>query len=86
MARRRYSERAKRGTRYGLFLRRDRIKANIETIKGEIKLYKKYRGKGLNDGFINRVLRALDKKIAKRKSQLKEYEVRIADYKKRGLI
>lgn len=86
MARRRYSERAKRGTRYGLFLRRDKIKSNIETIKGEIKMYKKYRGKGLNDGFINRVLRALDKKLAKRKSQLKEYTARIADYKERGLI
>ncbi len=49
-------------------------------------MYKKYRGKGLNDGFINRVLRALDKKLAKRKSQLKEYTARIADYKERGLI
>ena len=86
MVKRRYSARAKKGTRDGINLRIRFIKDNIAGIEAENRKFAKYLGRGLNDKFIRRVIRTNKHKIAIRKRQLRRYEARRADYKKRGLI
>ena len=86
MVRRRYSARAKAGTRNPLNLRISFLKANIASLNSEKTKYKKYLGKGLNDGFIRRAIRNINRTIIIRKRQLRRYEARKVDYKKRGLI
>ncbi len=83
---RRYSARAKAGTRKPLNLRISFLKANIASLNSEKTRYKKYLGKGLNDSFISRAIRNINRTIIIRKRQLRRYEARKVDYKKRGLI
>ena len=86
MGRRRYSARAKAGTRKPLDLRISFIKDNIKSLESERTKYSKYLGRGLNDSFIRRAIKNIRNTIAIRKRQLARYEARRADYKKRGLI
>ena len=86
MVARRYSARAKAGTRNGINLRIDIIKENIAGLRREKAKYSKYLGRGLNDSFIRRAIRNINRTIIIRKRQLARYEARKADYKKRGLI
>jgi len=86
MVARRYSARAKKGTRGGIDLRIKFIKANISSLKSEKTRYKKYLNRGLNDSFIRRAIRNINRTIIIRSRQLRRYEARRADYKKRGLI
>jgi len=86
MVRRRYSARAKAGTRKPMDLRIKFIKENIVSLKKEKVRYKRYLGKGLNDRFIRKAIRNIDNTIATRKRQLDRYEARRENYKKRGLI
>ena len=86
MVARRYSARAKKGTRSGIDLRIRFLKANISSLKSEKARYKKYLNKGLNDSFIRRAIRNIDRTVRIRTRQLRRYEARRADYKKRGLI
>ncbi len=83
---RRYSARAKAGTRNPMDLRISFIKDNIKSLEAEKKKYSKYLGRGLNDSFIRKAIRNINRTIVIRKRQLRVYEVRRADYKKRGLI
>jgi hypothetical protein len=86
MVKRRYSPRAKKGTRDGIDLRIKFIKENIKSLESEKGKYAKWLGRGLNDSFIRKAIRNINNTIRKRKAQLRRYEVRRADYKKRGLI
>ena len=86
MVRRRYSARAKAGTRKPMDLRISFIKDNISSLEAEKIKYSKYLGKGLNDSFIRRAIKNIRNTIAIRKRQLARYEARRVDYKKRGLI
>lgn len=86
MVARRYSARAKKGTRSGIDLRIKFIKANISSLKAEKTRYKKYLNKGLNDSFIRRAIKNIDRTVRIRTRQLRRYEARRADYYKRGLI
>ena len=86
MVKRRYSARARKGTRDGIDLRIRFVKDNIAGIEAENRKFSKYLGKGLNDKFIRRVIKTNKRKILIRKSQLRRYQARRADYKKRGLI
>ena len=83
---RRYSARARAGTRKPMDLRIAFIKDNIKSLESEKVKYTKYLGKGLNDSFIRRAIRNIRSTIAIRKRQLARYIARRADYKKRGLI
>jgi hypothetical protein len=67
-------------------LRIEIIKENIASLKREKAKYRRYLNRGLNDTFIRKAIRNIDKTIAKRTAQLRRYEIRKADYKKRGLI
>ena len=82
----RHSERAKRNTRNGIELRMAVIIARMAEIHEEIKLYRAYKKKGLNARFINRVITALNKKLANRRSQLARYKARYARLKREGKI
>ena len=86
MVRRRYSARARKGTRKPLDLRISFLKANISNLKKEKTQYKRFLGKGLNDSFIRRAIKNIGNTIKIRSRQLKRYEARRVDYKKRGLI
>jgi len=86
MVRRRYSARAKAGTRKPIDLRISFIKDNISSLEAEKKKYSKYLGRGLNDSFIRRAIRNINSTLQIRRRQLARYEARRADYKKRGLI
>jgi len=86
MVRRRYSARAKAGTRKPLDLRISFLKDNIASLKSEKTKYSKYLGRGLNDSFIRRAIKNINNTIRIRTRQLRRYEARRADYKKRGLI
>lgn len=86
MVRRRYSARAKAGTRKPLDLRISFLKDNIASLKSEKLKYSKYLGRGLNDSFIRKAIRNINNTISIRTRQLRRYEARRADYKKRGLI
>lgn len=86
MVRRRYSARAKAGTRKPMDLRISFIKDNIASLKSEKAKYSKYLGRGLNDSFIRKAIRNINNTISIRTRQLRRYEARRADYKKRGLI
>lgn len=81
MVARRYSARAKAGTRNGINLRIDIIKENIAGLRREKAKYSKYLGRGLNDSFIRRAIRNINRTIIIRKRQLARYEARKADYK-----
>ncbi len=83
---RRYSARAKTGTRKPLDLRISFIKDNIKSLQSEKTKYKKYLNRGLNDRFIRKAIRNINNTIVIRTRQLARYEARRADYKKRGLI
>ncbi len=83
---RRYSARAKAGTRKPMDLRISFIKDNITSLKAEKTKYGKYLNRGLNDRFIRKAIRNINNTIAIRTRQLARYEARRADYKKRGLI
>lgn len=82
----RHSARAKQGTRSGINLRIEVIQSNVNQIQQEINKYHKYLGRGLNDAWIKKVIKQLNVKLKKRKAQLKVYQDRKKDYKKRGLI
>lgn len=86
MVRRRYSARAKSGTRKPLDLRISFLKENIKSLQSEKTKYSKYLNRGLNDSFIRRAIKNIRNTIAIRTRQLARYEARRADYKKRGLI
>ncbi len=86
MVKRRYSARAKAGTRKPMDLRISFIKDNIKSLESERTKYSKYLGRGLNDSFIRRAIRNIRNTIVIRKRQLARYEARRADYKTRGLI
>ncbi len=86
MVRRRYSARAKTGTRKPLDLRISFLKENIKSLQSEKTKYSKYLNRGLNDSFIRRAIKNIRNTIAIRTRQLARYEARRADYKKRGLI
>ncbi len=83
---RKYSARAKAGTRKPMDLRISFIKANIASLKSEKTKYQKYLGRGLNDSFIRKAIRNIKNTIVIRTRQLARYEARRANYKKRGLI
>lgn len=84
--RRRYSARAKSGTRSGIDLRIKFIKSNISSLESEKTKYSKYLGRGLNDSFIRKAITNINRTLVIRRRQLRRYEARRADYKKRGLI
>ena len=86
MVRRRYSARARAGTRNPMDLRISFIKDNITSLEAEKKKYSKYLGRGLNDSFIRKAIRNINNSISIRKRQLARYQARRIDYKKRGLI
>ena len=86
MVKRRYSARAKSGTRKPLDLRISYLKDNISSLESEKKKYSKYLNRGLNDNFIRKAIRNINRTIVIRKRQLARYVARRADYKKRGLI
>ncbi len=86
MVRRRYSARAKAGTRKPMDLRISFIKDNITSLEAEKKKYAKYLGRGLNDRFIRKAIANINRTLVIRRRQLRRYEARRADYKKRGLI
>lgn len=86
MVRRRYSARAKAGTRKPLDLRISFLKENIKSLQSEKTKYSKYLNRGLNNSFIRRAIKNMKNTIVIRTRQLARYEARRADYKKRGLI
>jgi len=86
MVKRRYSARAKAGTRKPMDLRIQFIKDNISSLESEKTKYSKYLGRGLNDNFIRKAIKNIKNTIRIRKRQLARYEARRANYKKRGLI
>lgn len=86
MVRRRYSARAKAGTRKPLDLRISFLKENIKSLQSEKIKYSKYLNRGLNNSFIRRAIKNMKNTIVIRTRQLARYEARRADYKKRGLI
>ena len=86
MVRRRYSARARTGTKSGIDLRIKFIKGNISSLEAEKKKYSTYLGRGLNDSFIRKAIANIGRTLVIRRRQLRRYEARRADYKKRGLI
>ena len=86
MVRRRYSARAKAGTRKPLDLRISFLKENIKSLQSEKIKYSKYLNRGLNNSFIRRAIKNMKNTIVIRTRQLARHEARRADYKKRGLI
>ncbi len=84
---RRHSEKAKRGTKLGLLLRMNLLKAKIRELDIEIKLYQGYlKHRGLSTRWFRRVLYVVRFKKRIRERQLARYEAKWKDYKRRGLI
>jgi len=81
-----HSERAKEGTRKQIDLQIKFIKENIASLEKERVKTESYLGKGLNEAFINKALKGIDKNLETRRKQLADYEVKRAKYEKEGLI
>lgn len=81
-----HSDRAKEGTRKQLDLQIKFIKDNIKSLEKERKKIESYRGKGLNEAFIEKSLKGIEKNLATRKSQLEDYEAKREEYLADDLI
>ena len=82
----RHSARAKKNSKAGITLRMKVIEARIEEIKKEISLYKRYRRSLPNKKWIDHVIATLNRKLDKRKSQLRRYKLRYAKWEREGKI
>jgi len=72
----RRSERARKNSRLGIDARMAVIRANIEELKKEKRIYESYKKRGLNPSFCNSVIRVIIRKVAMRINQLARYERR----------
>jgi len=81
-----HSERAKEGTRKQLDLQIKFIKENIASLEKEQKKIESYKGKGLNEAFITKALKGVEKNLVTRRKQLADYEEKRKEYEKDGLI
>lgn len=81
-----HSERAKEGTRKQLDLQIKFIKDNIASLEKEKAKIESYKGKGLNEAFISKALKGVDKNLETRRKQLADYEAKREEYAKDGLI
>jgi len=86
MARRRYSERAKRNSRNGINMRIAIMEERIVELNREVSTYKRYLNRGMNDRWIRHLIATVIKKIRVRKAQLKRYTDRRARLKRTGQI
>lgn len=82
----RHSDRAKRNSRLGIDARIAIIKANVDELKREKKIYENFKRRGLNAVFCNTVIKTIIRKIAGRISQLNRYEARRRRWLKNGFI
>jgi len=83
---RRHSPRARKNTRLGIELRIKTIEVRINELREEIVLYQRYKRMGLNQKFLNQVIKSVTKKIAIRTQQLRRYKVRYARLWREGKI
>lgn len=83
---RRHSPRARRNTKLGIELRIKTIEVRIKELREEIVLYQRYKRMGLNQKFLNQVIKSVTKKIAIRTSQLRRYKARYARLWREGKI
>ena len=82
----RHSVRGRKNSKAGITLRMKVIEARIKEIKEEISLYKRYRRSLPNKRWIDHVISTLNKKLLKRKSQLRRYKLRYAKWEREGKI
>ncbi len=82
----RHSERAKKNTRAGIEARIALIGAKIRELREEKQIYIKYKKRGLNATFCNKVIRAINNKIITRTQQLNRYISRKQRWQREGKI